>query len=138
MSIINQFMHNPKAVHMEATSRVFCYLKYTPRKVIVLKNNELLWMEVYTNTDWTCSIINIKSTSAYCILLGGNLVTSRSKKQIVVTRSSVEAKFWAMDHGICELLWLKIILDDLKIKWCGPMKPYCDKKFAINIAYDLV
>ena len=38
----------------------------------------------------------------------------------------------------CELLWLKIILDDLKIKWEGPMKLYYDKKSAINIAHNLV
>ncbi|RDX97275.1 DNA-directed RNA polymerase I subunit 1, partial [Mucuna pruriens] len=43
-----------------------------------------------------------------------------------------------MAQGICELLWLKVILEDLKIKWDGPMKFYCDNKSAINIAYNLV
>ena len=52
--------------------------------------------------------------------------------------SSVEAEFRAMVHGICELLWLKIVLDDLKIKRKGPIKLYCDNKFAINIAYNPV
>jgi len=59
-------------------------------------------------------------------------------KQSVVARSNVEAKFQAMAQGICELLWLKIILEDLKIKWDGPMKLYCDKKSAINIAHNPV
>ena len=40
-----------------------------------------------------------------------------------------------MALGICELLWLKIILDDLNIEWNGPMKLYCDNKSAINIAH---
>ena len=40
--------------------------------------------------------------------------------------------------GICELLWLKIIIDDLKIEWNGPMKLYCDNKSAINIAHNLM
>jgi len=35
------------------------------------------------------------------------------KKQLVVARSSVEAEFGAMVHGICELLWLKILLKEL-------------------------
>ena len=43
-----------------------------------------------------------------------------------------------MAQGICELLWLKIILDDLKIKWETPMKLYCDNKSAINIAHNPV
>ena len=59
-------------------------------------------------------------------------------KQIVVARSSVEVEFRATTHSICELLWLKIILDDLKIKWQGPMKSYCDNKSTINIDHNLV
>nr|KYP56922.1 hypothetical protein KK1_003173 [Cajanus cajan] len=35
--------------------------------------------------------------------------------------SSAEAEFRAMAQGICELLWLKIILEDLRIKWDEPM-----------------
>ena len=41
-----------------------------------------------------------------------------------------------MDHGICELLWLKIILKDLKMKWETPIRLYCDNKLTINIAHN--
>ena len=78
------------------------------------------------------------STIGYCTFLGGNLVTWRSNKQNVVARSSAEAEFRAMAQGICELLWLKIILDDLKIKREEPMRLYCDNKFVINIAHNPV
>ena len=37
---------------------------------------------------------------------------------------------------MCELLWLKIILEDLKIQWDGPMRLYCNNKFAISIAHN--
>ncbi|PNX61308.1 putative copia-type protein, partial [Trifolium pratense] len=80
-------------------------------------------------------IVDRRSTTGYCTFLGGNLVTWKSKKQSVVTRSSAEAEFRAMAQGICELLWLKIILEDLKIKWEEPMKLYCDNKSAISIAH---
>ena len=43
-----------------------------------------------------------------------------------------------MAAGVCELLWVKIILEDLKIQWTGPMKLYCDNKSAINIAHNPV
>jgi len=45
-----------------------------------------------------------------------------------VARSSVEAEFRAMTLGIYEILWLKIILEDLKIDWKKPMRIYCDNK----------
>ena len=54
----------------------------------------------------------------------------------MVARSSVESEFGVTAQGLCELLWLKIILDDLRIKWDGPMKPNCDNKLAINIAHN--
>ena len=56
----------------------------------------------------------------------------------MVARSSAKAEFRAMAHVICELLWIKIILSDLGIKWKEPMKLYYDNKSAINIAYNLV
>ena len=74
----------------------------------------------------------------YCMFLGGNSVTWKSKKQNVVARSSVELEFRAIAQGVCELLQLKIILDDLRIKWEGPIKLYCDNKSTINIAHNLV
>ena len=65
-------------------------------------------------------------------------MTWKSKKQAVVARSSAEAEFRAMAHGICELLWLKIIIEDLGIKWERSMKLYCDNKSVINIAHNPV
>ena len=64
------------------------------------------------------------------------MVTWRSKKHNVVARSSAESEFRAIAQGLCKLLWLNIILDDLRIKWGGPMKLYCDNKSTMNIAHN--
>ena len=42
-------------------------------------------------------------------------MTWRSKKQLVVARSSAEAEFRALALGICERMWLKRICNELKI-----------------------
>ena len=73
-------------------------------------------LEAYTDVDYARSIVDRCSTLGYCTFLGGNLVTWRSKKQNVVERSSAKAEFRSMVLEIHELLWLKIILEDLKIK----------------------
>ena len=65
-------------------------------------------------------------------------MTWRSKKQNVVVQFSAEAEFRAMTQGVCELFWLKIILEDLNIKWDGSMRLYCDNKSAISIAHNLI
>ena len=64
------------------------------------------------------------------------MVTWRSKKQNVVARLSAESEFKGISQGLCELLWLKIIPDDLRIKWDDPMKLYCDNKSVINIVHN--
>ena len=131
-------MHKPKEVHLQAAHRILHYLKGSVGKGILFKRGDKLTLEVYTDADYAGSIDDRRSTTGYCTFLGGNLVTWRSKKQNVVARSSAEAEFRAMALGVCELLWLKIILDDLKVKWEGPMKLYCDNKSAISIAHNPV
>ena len=138
MSVISQFMHSPKEAHLQAAYRVLQYLKGATGKGILFKRNGGLVLEAYTDADYAGSIVDRRSTSGYCTFLGGNLVTWRSKKQNVVARSSAEAEFRTMAQGVCELLWLKIVLEDLKIKWDGPMRLYCDNKSTINIAHNPV
>ena len=64
-------------------------------------------------------------------------MTWRSKKQPVVRRSSVEAELQALAQGIRELLWLKIIMDELSLQNENPMLLYYDNKSAIGIAHNL-
>ena len=102
-----------------------------------MRNNHIQ-VEAYIDYDYGGSVIDKRSTSGYCTFVGGNLVTWRSKKQTVVARSSAEAEFRAMAQGVCELLWIKIILTELKLAPSGSMRLYCDNKAAINIAHNPV
>lgn len=57
----------------------------------------------------------------------------RSKKQKVLARSSAEAELKAVAKGVCELPWLKLVLEELKLDWEVPMMLFCDNKLAISI-----
>ena len=56
----------------------------------------------------------------------------------MVARSSAEAEFRSVAHGICEVLWIKRLLEELKISNQLPMRVYCDNKAAISIAHNPV
>lgn len=64
-------------------------------------------MEAYTNTNYAGSLVAGRSITGYCILLSGNLVTWKSKKQAVIARSNEMRNLGQWQHVICEILWLK-------------------------------
>ncbi|KAG6536500.1 hypothetical protein ZIOFF_001558 [Zingiber officinale] len=41
-------------------------------------------------------------------------------------------------QGVCEILWLKLIFEDLKIKCNDPMRLYCNNKYRISIPHNPV
>ena len=56
----------------------------------------------------------------------------------MVARSSAEAEFRAMAQGICELIWVRTLLKELRVAQTNTMKLYCDNKAAINITHNPV
>ncbi|EXB96864.1 hypothetical protein L484_016637 [Morus notabilis] len=134
VSMVSQFMHAPYEEHLEAIYKILRYLKGTPGKGLFFQKSDQRRIEVYTDADWAGSVTDKRSTSRYCTFLWGNLVTWRSKKQNVAARSSAEAEYRAMAQGICEILWLKKVLEDLHEPVQLPMKLFCDNKAAISIA----
>ncbi|PON92119.1 hypothetical protein TorRG33x02_121910, partial [Trema orientale] len=49
-------------------------------------------------------------------------------------RSRVEVEFRALAHGVCEGIWLRRILEELKMPFQEPMKMFFDNLAAISIA----
>ncbi|KAI5349461.1 hypothetical protein L3X38_002348 [Prunus dulcis] len=113
-------MQPPSEDHMRAVTRILRYLKVTSGKGLMFSKYGHTDMEGYTDADWASSATNRHSMSGYFTFVGRNLVTWRSKKQKVVSRSSAEAEYRGMGHGVCELLWLRRLLRDLGF---GPKKP---------------
>ena len=66
--------------------------------------------------------------------MGGNQITWRSKKKTVDARSSVKAKYRAMTHTSCELMWIKHLLEELRFVVKLPMTIHCNNQAAIYIS----
>ena len=101
---------------MEVVLRILRYLKGSLGKGLVFSKTTAKSLEGFTDADWAGSIEDRRFTSGYCTFVWSNLVTWRSKKQTVIAQNSAEAEFRAVAHGICEMLWLKLLLEELNVE----------------------
>jgi len=114
--------------------RIFKYIKNAPGKGLLYENKGNTEVVGYSDADWAGSPADRRSTSGYCVLIGGNLISWRSKKQNIVARSSAEAEYHAMAAATCELTWLRQLLQQLKLGDVKAMKLICDNQAALHIA----
>jgi hypothetical protein len=72
------------------------------------------------------------------VFLGGSLIAWKTKKQIAVSRSSVEAELRAMALLAAKVTWLRWLLADFGVSLTTPTTLLSDSTCAISIARDPV
>ena len=106
-------MHQPRKTHWLAVIRVLGYIKSCPGKGLVYRKHGHVYISRYSDSGYAGDRGDMKSTTGYYIFVGGNLVTWRSEKQDIVSRSSAEAEYRAMTYTTCEMVWLQNLLMEL-------------------------
>ena len=107
VSVVSQFLQAPCDSHWDAVIRILRYIKRAPGQGLLYEDRGHTRIIGYSDADWAGSPSDRRSTSGYCVFIGGNLISWKSKKQDVVARSSAEAEYRAMALVTCELVWLK-------------------------------
>ena len=92
------------------------------------KNGENSNLIGFSNSDYAGDIDDRKSTSG--------VVVWSSKKQQIVTLSTIEAEFVAAASSSCEIIWMRRLLETLHNQQQGPIVIYCDNVSAIKLSKD--
>nr|GEV63950.1 retrovirus-related Pol polyprotein from transposon TNT 1-94 [Tanacetum cinerariifolium] len=134
VNVLSQFVADPRKSHLEAANRVLRYLKATPGQGILISRSGDLALKAYCDADWLGCSYTRRSRTGYFLLLGGTPISWKSKKQSVVSRSSEEAEYRAMASTVCEVLWVRWLLSELRIDTSSPTPLFCDNQAARHIA----
>ncbi|CAM8901980.1 unnamed protein product [Rhodiola kirilowii] len=132
--ILSQFMHIPTEDHLKAANRLLRYLKNAPAQGIFFSASSQLKLSIYCDADWAACPKTHRSITGYCTLLGDSLISWKTKKQSIVSRSSAESEYRAMAAASSEVLWLIRLFADMKVFIPTPVSIFCDNQAAIHIA----
>lgn len=130
-------MHNPCIKHWKALLRVLRYLQHTRNLGLMYhcdtNPSHLTALLGWSDSDWGGEIDTRRSTAGYTFTLAGAAVTWQSTKQDKVTLSSTEAEFVAVALATKEGLWIQMLIEELKIIPCIPLKILCDNMSCIHL-----
>lgn len=134
VNVLSQFVSDPRQDDLDAAMRVLRYLKAAPGQGVVFPKQGGTNLISYCDADWLGCPYTQRSRTGYVLLLGGALVSWKSKKHMVVSRSSAEAEYRAMTTTVNKIIWMRWPLNKLDVKQIRPTPIYCDNQVACNIA----
>ncbi|KAL4010527.1 hypothetical protein IC575_030024 [Cucumis melo] len=135
--IVSQFIAAPRTIHFTTVLCIIRYIKGTLGHSLQFSSHSSLVLSGFFDADWTGHPTDRRSSTSYCIYLGDALISWRSKKQYVVSRSSTESEYRALADATLELIWLHWLLTVMRAPQRSPIILHCDNCSAIQIAHDV-
>ena len=89
-------------IHWNVVIRILRYLKKASGQGLLYEDKGNTQIFGNYDADWDGSPMDRRSTTGYCVLFGGNIISWKSKKQNIVARSSTKVVYWAMTS----LVWV--------------------------------
>jgi len=134
MLTLSRFLDNPGDTYREAVKRIFRYLAGT-RSLQLTYGGERHNLLGYTDADGAtqehrCAI------SGYAFIIDGGAISWASRKQELITLSTVEAEYIAATHAAKEAIWLCKLIGKLFPSLLLPITLYCDNQSALKLAPD--
>lgn len=130
---LSQFINAPYSSHWDAVTHVLRYLKGCPSLGLFYPSTNTFDLQAYCDADWGTCPDTRKSITGYCIFLGSALISWKSKKQNIVSRSTAEAEYRSLGTTTCELQWISYLARDLHFSIPTSIPLWCDNQAALHI-----
>ncbi|XP_066373397.1 secreted RxLR effector protein 161-like [Miscanthus floridulus] len=115
MGYVSRFMEDPREDHWAVVKRLLRYVKGMVDQGIIFPKTggSRLQLTVFSDADMVGDIDGRQSTSSMLIFLWLSPISWLSLKQKVVALSTCEAEYVAAATAVCEVVWLRRLLDEL-------------------------
>jgi len=131
---LSQFLSSPTEKHFTTACRILRYLNKCLGQGPFFPRTSSLCLQGFSNANWARCIDSRRSISGQCFFLGNSLISWRTEKQLIVSRSSSEGEYRALGAATYELQWLMYLLKDLHVSLTKPHVLYFDNQSALHIA----
>ena len=128
-----QFLENLGWVHWEAAKQVIRYLKGTKELKLTYGENGKGGLVGYVDADGA-SQEHRHAISGYVVIIDG-AVSWCSKKQELVTLSTMEAEYMSATHAAKELVWIWHLLEEVFHPLKQPIVLFLDNQSAIVLSH---
>lgn len=136
--ITHAVMQSPQEAHLQAAKHILRYIRRHPDLGLFFQQGEEICLNGYTDADYGQDIDDRVLAGAYIFFLGHSPISWNSKKQSSTSRSSCESEYRALAQCSCEVVWIRRLLDELRILDDKPTNIYCDNQCSIKLSYNLV
>ncbi|GKV32259.1 hypothetical protein SLEP1_g40876 [Rubroshorea leprosula] len=134
ISLISGYMEHPKELHLKTVKRILRYLCGTTDFGLLYKKGDQTDLASFTDSDYAGDLDDKKSTSGFVFMLGSGAISWSSKKQPIVTLSTIEAEYMAATSCACQAIWLRRIMEELELNQHEATSIYCDNSSAIKLS----
>ena len=128
-----QFLENPGRVHWDAAKQVVRYLKTTKELRLTYRGGDKYGFEGYSDADGATQD-HRRAVSGFAVLIDGGAISWSSKKQELITLSTMEAKYIGATHAAKELIRFRCLIKEIFRPLSHPIVLHLDNQSAIALA----
>ena len=136
VSVVSRFMQSPQEAHLQVAKHILCYIRRHPDLGLLFKQGEDNCLNGYTDADYGQDVDDRISVGAYIFFLGSSPISWNSKKQSSTSRSSCESEYRALAQCTCEAVWIRRLMNELRVLDNKPTKIYCDNQSGGKLSHE--
>jgi hypothetical protein len=140
---IAKVMDGPTMIQVKSLYRLIKFVVDTKTHGLLMEpeesqDNNIWTLQAYCDSDYAGDKDGRKSVSGFIVYVLGCPISWKSRKQKAVTLSSSEAEYVAISELCAEIMFLKQVLEFLKIKVALPIIVRVDNVGAIYLANNAI